>query len=793
MATHAQLVGQTLGHYRILEQIGAGGMGVVYRARDEQLERDVAVKVLPTGVLIDDAARKRFRKEALTLAKLNHPHIETVYEFGTSETTDFLVTEYIPGVTLSAKLAARALPEKEVVNLGMQLVAGLDAAHKQGVIHRDLKPSNLRVTPDGHLKILDFGIARLNKPDAEVNYTATTAEPETLAGTLPYMAPEQLRGEQVDERSDIWAAGAVLYEMATGKRPFEAKLSTALINEIIHKPPASPRQIKPNLTPELEHIVLKCLDKDPENRYQSAKELGVDLRRLAVPATSTVIAALPRARKTRRRVLAVIGGIAAVALLFAFNVGSWRDRLLGGGAPHIRSLAVLPLENLSRDPDQEYFADGMTEALINDLSKIGALRVISRTSAMHFKGMRKTLPEIARELNVDGVVEGSIQRSGQRVRITAQLIEARTDTHLWGESYERDLRDVLALQEEVARDIASSVKTKLTPQELASLNSNRQVNPEAHEAYLKGRYFWNKRTEEGLKQGLKYFQKAIDLDPNYALGYAGLADSYVILGENGYLAPRETHPKAKAAVMKALEIDDSLAEAHTSLAEIMEIHDFDWQGAEREFKRAIELNPGYATAHQWYAFQLSRWGRLEESIAESKRALELDPLSLIINLNLGRMLYHARRYDQALQQLRKTLEIDPNFSWTHFQLGLIYEQKGMYEEAIAEQQKSVSSSEVNSIRLGALGRAYAVAGKRNEALKVVEQLKALSKQRYVEPTSIAQVQIALGDKDEAFKWLEKAYQERSIGVPALKTDARFDKIRSDPRFQDLMRRMGLPP
>ncbi|MGH9580869.1 MAG: protein kinase domain-containing protein [Terriglobales bacterium] len=497
------MVGQTLGHYRILEQIGAGGMGVVYRAHDERLERDVALKVLPPGTLVDEATRKRFRKEALTLSKMNHPNIETVFDFNTQDGVDFLVMELIPGITLDQKVVAGALAEKDVLRFGQQLAEGLAAAHEQAIIHRDLKPGNLRVTPDGRLKILDFGLAKLVQPVSDVALTNSLTETQSVTGTLPYMAPEQLRGEAADARSDIWAAGAVLYELATGRRPFDAKLSTALAGDIQHTPPPSLRQLKPALSPKLEDIILKCLEKDPENRYQSARDVGVDLRRLGTAAIPSAVGPVVPVWPLWRRALpvAVIALAVVVAVVAGLVGGRLRERLLGKATPpRIESLAVLPLENMSGDPGQEYFADGMTEALIAELSKIRALKVISRTSVMQYKGARKPLPEIARELNVDAVIEGSVVRDGDRVRITAQLIYAPADQHLWVESYERDLKDVLALQDEVARSIASEIKVKLTPEEQAHLTSARSVNPEAYELYLKGRHHWNKRTEEELKK-----------------------------------------------------------------------------------------------------------------------------------------------------------------------------------------------------------------------------------------------------------------------------------------------------
>ncbi len=543
------MIGKTLGHYRILEKIGAGGMGVVYRAHDERLDRDVALKVLPAGSLTDESARKRFRKEALALAKLSHANIAPIYDFDTQDGTDFLVMERVGGQSLAQRLAAGSLAEKEVATLGAQIAAALEEAHDQGIIHRDLKPANVLLTPKGQAKVLDFGLAKLLRPVSSTT-TESFTETQATAGTLPYMAPEQLRGETADARTDLFAAGIVLYEMSTGQRPFREAIVSRLTDAILHQPPVPPRALNARISSELERIILKCLEKEPENRYQSAKELGVDLRRLAAPSAMPVaVIPAPRPKISLRR--AVLSGGVAVVLLLAViasvNVGAWRARLLGRAAsPNIESLAVLPLANLSRDPEQEYFADGMTEALITDLSKISALKVISRTSVMQYKGVKKPLPEIARELGVDGVIEGSVQRSGGQVLITAQLIRAATDTHLWAESYERELRDVLALQSEVARAIASEIKVKLTPQEQTRLASARPVNPHAYELYLKGRFYWSKRTDEGLKKSVGYFNQALEEDPTYALAWAGLADTYLNMGgEYRVLPPPEARPEPR--------------------------------------------------------------------------------------------------------------------------------------------------------------------------------------------------------------------------------------------------------
>ncbi len=774
------MIGRILDHYRIVEQIGAGGMGVVYRAHDERLERDVALKVLPSGALSDEAARKRFRKEALALSRLNHPNIATVYDFDTQEGVDFLVLEYIPGTTLSEKLSGGGLPEKEVLRLGVQLAQGLEAAHREGVVHRDLKPGNLRVTPDGRLKILDFGLATLRHPAGQEASTVSLAQTAKVAGTLPYMAPEQLRGEPVDARSDLYAAGAVLYEMAAGRRAFADSHGAELVAAILQRTPAPPATVNRTITPALENIILKALDKDAERRYQSARELAVDLERLSVPTTAL------QARKARPRRWPWAAA-AAVAVLAALVLGL---DLRGRRPGRVESLAVLPLKNLTGDPAQEYFVDGMTEALITDLAQIRALRVISQTSIMQYKDAKKPLPEIARALNVEAIVEGSVLRAGSRVRITAQLIEARSDRHLWANSYERDLGDVLALQREVARAIAGEIRIQVTPQEQARLASGRAVHPKAYETYLQGRFHALKFTESEIRKALEYYQQAIAEDPTYAPAYSGLADAYNLLGMIGVAAPREVWPRAKEAARKARDLDDALSEAHVSLANVHAFHDRQWQEAEREIRRAIELNPGRADGHHWYGHYLEIAGRLDQALAEMRRARELDPLSFLMNWEVARALYYARRYDESIEQYGKTLELDPLVFRVHGNIGWPYVAKGMFQEAVAAFEKARASSEGNPENIFALAYTYAAWGKGPEARKV---LADLSRRPYVPPTFEARVLVLLGEKDRAFELLRRADTERDFDLNWLKVDPTFDPLRSDPRFQDLLRRMGLPP
>ena len=771
-------------------------MGVVYRARDERLERDVALKVLSVEAFADEEARKRFRKEALVLAKLNHPNIGFVYDFDRQDGVDFLVMEYIPGTTLAEYLKGRSLAEKEVIALGAQIAAALEEANGQDVVHRDLKPGNVMVTPKGQAKVLDFGLAKLLRTGAEAGVTLSRTETQGISGTLPYMAPEQLRGEPADARTDIHALGAMLYEMATGKRPYREESSPQLTDAILHQSPVAPRALNAQISPELERIVLKCLEKDAENRYQAAKEVGVDLRRigLASSAASTMTAQRPQ-----RRRWPVWSGVALGAVLLlvgavaVFGPVGWRDRLMSrGSAPHIESIAVLPLENLSGDPEQEYFVDGMTEALITDLAQISALKVISRTSVMQYKGVKKSLPEIARELKVDAVIEGSVQRSRDRVRITTQLIHAATDTHLWARSYERDMRDVLTLQSEVARTIASEIKIKLTPGEEIRMATARPVNPAAHEAFLKGRYHWNKFSQEGLTKSIEYFQEAIRQDPNYALAYTGLANAYTFQGAiSEQAAPREAMPQAERAAKKALELDESLADAHVALALVRLNYDWNWAAAEKEFKRALELNPSHADANHWYSHYLLAVGEVEASLAVSKRALEVDPLSLAISIHLGCHYLYARQYDEGVEASKKTVELDPNFWWARYFLGVIYEQKGQFADAITQLQKA-REIEPAPRTLAALGHVYAVSSKRAEAIETLQALKEQSKRRYVSPFDMALIHAGLGEKDQAFQLLEKAYEDRSGWLVYLKVEPRLDSLRSDPRFQAMLRRLKFP-
>lgn len=751
---------EQISRYRLLEEIGRGGMGVVYRARDGHLGRDVAVKVLGASTASDGSLRKRFRQEARALSLLNHPSISTVFDFDSDDGLDFLVMELVEGQSLEERVRGGPLAEAEVADIGAQVAAALAAAHEQGVIHRDLKPGNVIVTPKGRVKLLDFGLAILCPGALASPDTRSIDETNRLIGTLAYMSPEQLLGREVDERSDLFSLGVLLFEMATGRRPFDAPLSTALTNQVLHQPAPSLGTLGAKVTPSLEALIASLLEKDPKRRPESALAVEHALRTLHEPGASAVTRAL-------------------------------RD--LPPPTPgKIESLVVLPLENLSRDPEQEYFADGMTEALITNLAQIRALRVVSRTSAMQYKGVRRPLPEIARSLRVDAVVEGTVARVGNRVRITAQLIEAATDRHLWAHSYERDMSDVLALQGEVASHIAEEIKVQVSREESARMAPLHRVDPEAYEAYLRGRHHWNRRTDAEIRKGIEYFKQAIAKDPLYARAHAGLAYAYDTMGTYNFIPPAEAFAMAAPAAARALELDPSSSEAHTALGGVLFTYKWDWNGAEAELRRAIALDPNFPDAYHWYSDLLSALGRSDEALASIRRAHALEPLSLTINMSIGVCLFYARRYDETIAQQKGTLEFDPTFAPALRNLGGAYEQKGLYEEAIETYGKAMALSPHDLSAKALLAHAYAVSGRREEGRRLLDELTAQSTGRYVSPYSLAAIHVGLGDTDRAFEYLEKAFELRDRGLAWIKVAPRLDPLRPDPRFSDIVRRMKLP-
>ena len=772
---------QTIAHYRITAKLGEGGMGTVYRATDTKLNRPVAVKVL-SGNLADAAARRRFQREAQMASSLNHPHILTVYDAGELEGRQYLVTEFVDGGTLKDWARTEKRTWRQVVELLVGVADGLAAAHAAGILHRDIKPSNILVAKNGYAKLADFGLAKLAQI-AEGDETRTLSEqhtrPGAVIGTIAYMSPEQASGKTLDARGDIFSFGVVLYELLAGRRPFAGATDLEVLQTIIH---VAPPPLGEEIPPALRALVEKALEKVPAERYQSLREMVVDLRRLT---RERMEAPQPSPTSAPRRAFPW-KWVATAVLLLIVAAAVWRF-WPGAGSRQIRSIAVLPLDNFSRDPDQEFFADGMTEQLITDLSKIGSLRVISRTSVMRYKGKRPPLPQIAKELNVDAVIEGSVMRAGDRVRITAQLLQAATDKHLWAESYDRDLRDILSLQSEVARNVAAQVRITLTPQEQVLLGNRRRVDPEVFQLYLKGRYFSNQLDEEPIRKGIEYFEQAIAKDSSYAPAYAGEAFAYANLA-SVFAPPREVMPQAKAAAQKALQLDDTLSEAHTALAFVLMMFDWDWSGTERELKRAIQLNPSSADAHDFYGNYFTALGQFPEAIAESRRARELDPLSPRAYFDLLGNLLDARRYDETIAECKKALDTDAKFGAAYAMMGLAYAEKRQFPEAIAALTKATELEPIPTVKLF-LAHVQAAAGNRAEAEKLLAKMEELSKHRYVCAYEIGSVYVTLGDNSKAMKWLEKGRRDRCDCLVWLKSEPWMDPLRVDPHYLDLLRRV----
>ncbi len=773
------MIGKTLGHYQVTEKLGEGGMGVVYRAKDLKLGRDVAIKVLREEFATDPERLRRFEREARSASALNHPNIITIYDIhlrqgyggqvGKEADVDYIVMEFVEGKTLREMLAEGPLATKKLLQLATQIAEGLAKAHSAAIVHRDLKPENLMVTADGFVKILDFGLAKLVPErygfDSDmVTLTKTGTREGVLLGTVQYMSPEQAAGKPVNYHSDQFALGSILYEMATGKIPFKRETVPQTLASIIEDEPAPIVRAEADLPEHFRAIVERSLAKDPGERYDSTRDLARDLRairdRLLASRQREPVERKPRRSKDRRQ---------------------RRSR--------IKSLVVLPLANLSADPEQEYFTDGMTEALITDLAKIGALKVISRTSAMRYKGTEKPLPEIARELSVDGVVEGSVLRARERVRITAQLIRAATDEHLWAESYERDLRDILSLQSEVAQAIAREIRIKLSPHERERMASTRPVNPEAHEAYLKGRYYFAKYSPDAFEKAIRFYNAALEKDPTCAVAYAGLSLAYGGPGYWGFISPREILPKAKEAALKAVEM--GAGEAQGALGGLKAWGDWDWSAAERELRRAVELYPSDTEARLTYAILLGSMRRLREGMEEAKRALELDPLNLAAHSIVGWHFYASHQYELAIERYNKGLEVDPNFFILHWYLWRAFRQVGRFKEAMAE-CRTMLSLRGNNEAIGPMERGYAHSGYQGAMRGAARKLAEQYPHAYFPPIDIAILFNHADENNEALQWLEKGIEERDPRLHAIGVDPDWDNQRADPRFLSLLRRMGLP-
>ena len=776
-------------------------MGEVYRARDTRLGRDVAVKVLPASFSRDRDRLRRFENEARAASALNHPNLLTLHDIGEHDGAPYIVSELLEGQTLRERLALGALSPRKAVDYGTQIAQGLGTAHEKGIVHRDLKPENIFITADGRVKILDFGLAKLLPEDqpesaSELPTDMASTESGMILGTVGYMSPEQVQGQPVDHRSDIFAFGAVLHEMLTGARAFHRDSSIETMHAILKEDPPEPSRISPEVTPGLDRIVRRCLEKSASERFQSARDLGFALGETVdapVPPISNVTAQVIGSRAwPLRLVWASVAGFAVVAAIVAWNPGGVRDRLWPGPpGVRIQSLAVLPFDSFSRDPDQEYFADGITEALITSITQIHSLSVRSRTSAMSFKGTRKTLPEIARELVVDGVLQGSVERMGDRVKISVSLIEAATDRNVWTDSYVRDLRDIFALQNDIAQTVASKVRAAVTPDEQGRFAKTRPVDPAVYELYLRGQFHARKATGPEIEQGIKYFDQAIVKDPSYAPAYSGLAGAYYLLSDT-YKPPLEVMPKAKAAALKALELDPNLADAHTALGAVSLFLDFDWTAAEHELTRAIELNPGDALAHNYYGTLLTAvLGRDEEGVDHSRKAIELDPLSAQVRGDVAWINFMRRKYDAAIAENLKAIEIEPAYGLAHGDLAFSYVAVGRKADALAAAEKGPKADN-SPLVLALAGGVYAAVGQMQRARAVLSDVIEISKQRHVCAYEVAIIYIGLGEKDEAFRWLDKGFDNRSACMPFLRIDPRLDPLRSDKRYADLVRRIGFP-
>jgi TolB-like protein len=782
-----------VGAYRIQSRLGAGGMGEVYRAHDTRLARDVALKVLPSDLAANPERRQRLLREARAAASLNHPNICTIHDVGEADGHAYIAMEVIDGAPLSRRIAGGPLSIDDVVRYGMQLAEALAHAHDRGVVHRDLKSANVMVTPDGRIKVLDFGLAKFVSGDEPSDLTTreTLSGSGSVIGTLPYMAPEQLRGQPVDARADIWALGVVLYEMASGERPFKGgtpfELSSAILND---PPPPLPARV----ASELHAVTSRCLEKEPARRYQRAGEVRAALDVLATQVTSGRVAlGAPRARRRGP----IVGAAAAVLALVAAVV-SWQ--LVGGRGQQIRSIAVLPLDNLSGDPGQEYFAAGMHEALITDLARIGIQKIIAKSSADTFKGTKKALRDVGRELGVDGLVTGAVMRSGNRVQLTAQLVRAETGEVVWANRFESSAADVLTLQNDLVSAIAREVRATISPEQSARLARSRQVDPAAHDSYLRGRSMYSQMVA-GSPEAPRFeaivaeFQKASRIDPTYAAPQAALAGMYLMASQSSMIPPNQTAPLGKAAAARAIELDEGLAEAHAALGGVLLWHDWDWAGAEREIKRALEINPDSVDAlihSQTHALLVH--GRVKEAEATSQRILNLDPLNPFSRIQRIWLAFFSRNVDESIRRANGLLEVWPGHPMGWFFLAEAYGAKRMGGETADACAKAIAATSggFNMQVTGMCAWALGSAGKTEEARRLVQTLEHPPEGVWIDPAIMGSAYGGVGDMDRAMASFEKGYQDRSPNMLYMKHGPPWDVARDQPRLQALLTRMKFP-
>ena len=822
-------------------------MGEVYLAQDTKLERKVALKILPAEVASNRDRMERFIREAKSAAALSHPHIAQIFEIEEQDGTHFISMEFIDGLTLRELIQHQQTDLAKVLRHLQHVAEGLAKAHAAGIVHRDLKPENVMVTRDGHAKILDFGLAKLIEPQQSQGIhsgsasedAATMLRPQSMTGsimgTVGYMSPEQAQGKtnEIDQRSDIFSFGCILYEAVTGHKAFPGKDTIESLNKIIREPAAPMSNFRPDTPSHLQRIVRRCLAKDPEDRFQTIKDVAIELRELRqelaaeggrdVTVTSATFSNAIGQTGTREVARQTVGGPTGASPASMSSRVSSAEYIVSGFKQHklvltitllvlvagavglgfylrarssqaaIESIAVMPFVNESGNAEVEYLADGMAETLISSLSQLPNLNVKARSTVFRYKGKDANPKAIGKELNVQAILNGRVVQRGDQLTVSVELINAQTEDVIWSEQYSRKQTDLILLQGELARDVSSKLKSKLSGADDAKLAKTYTTNLEAYQLYLKGRFYWNQRTGESLKKAIEYFNQAIEKDPTYALAFAGMAEAYVVLPNFSATLPHDSAPKAKAAAKRALELDESLAEAHTALAYVLLNYFWDFPESNREFQRAIELNPNYATAHQWYGngYLLAILERFDEAIAEGKRAQELDPLSLIVNSDLGQDYFFARQYDKAIEQLRKTVEIDQSFYNAHANLGMAYEMKGSFQEALAEYRRARELSD-DPIVLARLGHALAASGQRDEALQTLDQLKEISRRRYVPAYAFTILYAGLGEKEQAIQWLERSYQDREPKLTRLKVDPLLDPLRSDPRFKAMLKRLNLP-